>query len=163
ADPDERPDIYGKIGTSGVSVATLDDMKLLFDGFDLVDPTTSVSMTINGPAPAVLAMFLNTAIDQHPELDPAAALRRGRGTVQDDIRQADQCRNSCMFSIDFALRMMADGQVWFIRDPVRRFCSVSTSGYHIAEAGATPPTPLAFTLATGSSYVEPYLGRGMDA
>ena len=162
ADPDERPDIYGKIGTSGVSVATLDDMKLLFDGFDLVDPTTSVSMTINGPAPAVLAMFLNTAIDQHPELDPAEVLRRVRGTVQADILKEDQGQNTCIFSIDFALRMMADVQEWFIRHQVRRFYSVSISGYHIAEAGANPITQLAFTLANGFTYVEAYLARGMD-
>ncbi|MFO7282004.1 MAG: methylmalonyl-CoA mutase family protein, partial [Thermoanaerobacterales bacterium] len=162
ADPDERPDIYGKIGTSGVSVATLDDMKLLFDGFDLVDPSTSVSMTINGPAPAVLAMFLNTAIDQHPELDPAEVLRRVRGTVQADILKEDQGQNTCIFSIDFALRMMADVQEWFIRHQVRRFYSVSISGYHIAEAGANPITQLAFTLANGFTYVEAYLARGMD-
>src|SRR5690606_22717227 len=162
ADPDERPDVYGKIGTSGVSVATLDDMKLLFDGFDLVDPTTSVSMTINGPAPAVLAMFLNTAIDQHPELDPAEVLRRVRGTVQADILKEDQGQNTCIFSIDFALRMMADVQEWFIRHQVRRFYSVSISGYHIAEAGANPITQLACTLANGFTYVEAYLARGMD-
>ena len=161
ADPDERPDIYGKVGTSGVSIATLDDMKVLYGGFDLVDPSTSVSMTINGPAPAILAMFLNTAIDQHPELDPAEVLRRVRGTVQADILKEDQGQNTCILSTDFALRMMADIQQWFIDHEVRRFYSVSISGYHIAEAGANPISQLAFTLANGFTYVESYLARGM--
>ena len=161
ADPDERPDIYGKVGTSGVSIATLDDMKVLYDGFDLIDPSTSVSMTINGPAPAILAMFLNTAIDQHPELDPAEVLRRVRGTVQADILKEDQGQNTCILSTDFALRMMADIQQWFIDHEVRRFYSVSISGYHIAEAGANPISQLAFTLANGFTYVEAYLARGM--
>ncbi|MCB0951796.1 MAG: hypothetical protein KDB13_03490, partial [Microthrixaceae bacterium] len=114
ADPSERPDIYGKVGTSGVSVATLDDMKALYDGFDLVDPSTSVSMTINGPAPAILAMFLNTAIDQHPELDPAEVLKRVRGTVQADILKEDQGQKTCIFSTEFALGMMADIAEWFV-------------------------------------------------
>jgi methylmalonyl-CoA mutase len=161
-DPDERPDIYGKVGNSGVSIATLDDMKTLFDGFDLCDPTTSVSMTINGPAPAILAMFFNTAIDQHPELDAAEVLRRVRGTVQADILKEDQGQNTCIFSTEFALRMMGDIQEWFVAHQVRNFYSVSISGYHIAEAGANPITQLAFTLANGLTYVEAYLARDMS-
>ncbi len=161
ADPDERPDIYGKVGNSGVSVATLDDMRLLFDGFDLCDPTTSVSMTINGPAPAILAMYLSTAIDQHPELDPAEVLRRVRGTVQADILKEDQGQNTCILSTEFALRMMTDIQAWFVEHEVRRFYSVSISGYHIAEAGANPISQLAFTLANGFTYVEAYLAQGL--
>jgi len=161
ADPDERPDIWGKVGNSGVSVATLDDMKDLFAGFDLIDPSTSVSMTINGPAPAILAMYLNTAIDQHPELDPAEVLRTVRGTVQADILKEDQGQNTCILSTEFALRMMADIQAWFIEHEVRRFYSVSISGYHIAEAGANPITQLAFTLSNGFTYVEAYLAKGM--
>ncbi|MFB7407101.1 fused isobutyryl-CoA mutase/GTPase IcmF [Streptomyces sp. NPDC056202] len=177
-DPDERPDIYGKVGTSGVSVATLDDMKALFDGFDLVAPTTSVSMTINGPAPTILAFFLNTAIDQQleafrtaegrePSEDEAAGLRAKalanvRGTVQADILKEDQGQNTCLFSTEFSLRMMADVQEWFIQNQVRNFYSVSISGYHIAEAGANPISQLAFTLANGFTYVEAYLARGMD-
>jgi methylmalonyl-CoA mutase len=161
ADPDERPDIYGKVGNSGVSIASLDDMKLLYDGFDLIHPSTSVSMTINGPAPTILAMFLNTAIDQHPELDPADVLRQVRGTVQADILKEDQGQNTCILSTEFALRMMADIQEWFIEHEVRRFYSVSISGYHIAEAGANPISQLAFTLSNGFTYVEAYLARGM--
>ncbi len=161
-DPDERPDIYGKVGNSGVSIATLDDMKVLFDGFDLVDPTTSVSMTINGPAPAILAMYLNAAIDQHPELDPSEVVRRVRGTVQADILKEDQGQNTCIFSTEFSLRCMADVQEWFIDHEVRNFYSVSISGYHMAEAGANPISQLAFTLANGFTYVEAYLARGMD-
>ncbi|HEX5089553.1 MAG TPA: fused isobutyryl-CoA mutase/GTPase IcmF [Nocardioides sp.] len=163
-DPDERPDIYGKVGTSGVSVATLDDMKELYDGFDLLDPTTSVSMTINGPAPTVLAFFLNTAMDQAREkgIDPAEALRTVRGTVQADILKEDQGQNTCLFSTEFSLRCMADIQEWFIEHGVRNFYSVSISGYHIAEAGANPISQLAFTLANGFTYVEAYLARGMD-
>jgi isobutyryl-CoA mutase len=176
-DPDERPDIYGKIGTSGVSIATLDDMKALFDGFDLCDPATSVSMTINGPAPAILAMFLNTAIDQRidrlqsDEARPANpgerqaiaadVLRTVRGTVQADILKEDQGQNTCIFSTEFSLGVMADMQEWFIGHQVRNFYSVSISGYHIAEAGANPVTQLAFTLANGFTYVESYLARGM--
>ena len=162
-DPDERPDIYGKVGTSGVSVATLDDMKELYDGFDLLDPTTSVSMTINGPAPTVLAFFLNTAIDQAREqgLDPDEALKRVRGTVQADILKEDQGQNTCLFSTEFSLRCMADIQEWFIEKEIRNFYSVSISGYHIAEAGANPISQLAFTLANGFTYVEAYLARGM--
>ncbi|MFE7156955.1 fused isobutyryl-CoA mutase/GTPase IcmF [Streptomyces sp. NPDC057636] len=176
-DPDERPDIYGKVGTSGVSVATLEDMKALYDGFDLVAPATSVSMTINGPAPTILAFFLNTAIDQRidrfrategrePSAQEAAKLRAHalahvRGTVQADILKEDQGQNTCLFSTEFSLRMMADIQEWFIAHKVRNFYSVSISGYHIAEAGANPISQLAFTLANGFTYVEAYLARGM--
>ena len=176
-DPDERPDIYGKVGNAGVSIATLDDMKALFHGFDLCDPTTSVSMTINGPAPTILAMFLNTAVDQRldafeategraPTAEEATEIRAWvlanvRGTVQADILKEDQGQNTCIFSTEFALGMMADMQEWFIDHRVRNFYSVSISGYHIAEAGANPITQLAFTLANGFTYVEAYLARGM--
>jgi methylmalonyl-CoA mutase len=218
-DPDERPDIYGRIGNSGVSVASLDDMKKLYSGFDLCDPKTSVSMTINGPAPMLLAMFLNTAIDQKVErwlreqgkleeaekriaelyrdkprpryqgslpeghdgtglallgitgdrlVEPevyariaADALREVRGTVQADILKEDQAQNTCIFSTEFALRMMGDVQAYFIDNNVRNFYSVSISGYHIAEAGANPISQLAFTLANGFTIVEYYLSRGM--
>lgn len=177
-DPDERPDVYGKVGTSGVSIATLDDMKALYDGFDLSSPTTSVSMTINGPAPTILAFFLNTAIDQgldafyeengrEPSAEEAARIRARvlstvRGTVQADILKEDQGQNTCIFSTEFSLRMMGDIQEWFIANKVRNFYSVSISGYHIAEAGANPISQLAFTLANGFTYVESYLARGMD-
>jgi methylmalonyl-CoA mutase len=161
-DPDERPDIYGKVGNAGVSIATFDDMQVLYDGFDLCDPSTSVSMTINGPAPTILAMFLNTAIDQHPELEPAEVLRRVRGTVQADILKEDQGQNTCIFSTEFSLGVMADIQEWFVEHEVRSFYSVSISGYHIAEAGANPLSQLAFTLANGFTYVESYLARGLD-
>ncbi|MCA0180145.1 MAG: methylmalonyl-CoA mutase family protein [Actinobacteria bacterium] len=176
-DPDPRPDVYGKVGTSGVSVATLDDMKVLYGGFDLCSPTTSVSMTINGPAPTILAMFLNTAIDQQLDAfreeegrEPddaeaeevrARALSTVRGTVQADILKEDQGQNTCIFSTEFALRAMADIQEFFIANQVRNFYSVSISGYHIAEAGANPISQLAFTLANGFTYVEAYLARGM--
>ncbi len=168
-DPDLRPDIYGKVGTSGVSIATLDDMKVLYGGFDLCSPSTSVSMTINGPAPAILAMFLNTAIDQrleaHPDDDPAVVrewvLQNVRGTVQADILKEDQGQNTCIFSTEFALRAMADIQQWFVEKKVQNFYSVSISGYHIAEAGANPISQLAFTLSNGFTYVEAYLERGM--
>jgi methylmalonyl-CoA mutase len=218
-DPDERPDIYGRIGNSGVSIATLDDMKKLYSGFDLCAPTTSVSMTINGPAPMILAMFMNTAIDQRVErhlresggwaaaerriaelyrdrerpgykgeLPPhhdgtglgllgvtgdqlleretydkirAEALSMVRGTVQADILKEDQAQNTCIFSTEFALRMMGDVQQYFIDCKVRNFYSVSISGYHIAEAGANPVSQLAFTLANGFTIVEYYLARGM--
>ena len=176
-DPDLRPDIYGKVGTSGVSIATLDDVKVLYSGFDLCAPATSVSMTINGPAPTILAMFLNTAIDQRLESfrqqegrEPDAAesaqirawvLANVRGTVQADILKEDQGQNTCIFSTEFALRCMADIQQWFIDQQVRNFYSVSISGYHIAEAGANPISQLAFTLANGFTYVESYLARGM--
>jgi methylmalonyl-CoA mutase len=216
-DPDPRPDIYGRIGNSGVSVATLDDMKRLYSGFDLLAPSTSVSMTINGPAPILLAMFLNTAIDRHIEtvlrsegrleqalarvgrseaapvyrgarpeghdggglallglsgadlLDPDEYARRAdealavvRGTVQADILKEDQAQNTCIFSTEFALRLMGDVQQYFIDHRVRNFYSVSVSGYHIAEAGANPITQLAFTLANGFTLVEYYRARGMD-
>jgi methylmalonyl-CoA mutase len=219
-DPDERPDIYGRIGNSGVSIATLDDMKRLYSGFDLCAPSTSVSMTINGPAPMILAMFMNTAIDQQVERYlresgrwaeaeakigkmfagrerpryrgelPAGhdgsglgllgvsgdqvveaeiyakiradALARVRGTVQADILKEDQAQNTCIFSTEFALRMMGDVQQYFTDNRVRNFYSVSISGYHIAEAGANPISQLAFTLANGFTIVEYYLSRGME-
>ena len=218
-DPGERPDIYGKIGNSGVSIATVDDMKKLYSGFDLCDPATSVSMTINGPAPMILAFFMNAAIDQQVEkylreqgqweatekqLDalfgdsprpryegelPSGndglglgllgvsgdqvvdretyerirkdTLSQVRGTVQADILKEDQAQNTCIFSTEFAMRMMADVQAWFIEHGVRNYYSVSISGYHIAEAGANPVTQLAFTLANGFTIVEYYLARGM--
>ena len=221
-DPGRRPDIYGKIGNAGVSVSCLDDAKRLYSGFDLCDPATSVSMTINGPAPMVLAFFLNAAIDQQCEkyikaqgLESAVekvlhakyeakgqerpryhgslpegndglgllllgvtgdevlpadvyarikaeALSQVRGTVQADILKEDQAQNTCIFSTEFALRLMGDVQSYFIERNVRNFYSVSISGYHIAEAGANPITQLAFTLANGFTYVEYYLSRGMD-
>src|SRR5664280_2868065 len=161
----------------GVSIATLDDMKALYAGFDLCDPTTSVSMTINGPAPTILAMFLNTAIDQQierftdthgrpPTGDEAEAIREEtlrtvRGTVQADILKEDQGQNTCIFSTEFSLGVMADIQEYFVDNAVRNFYSVSISGYHIAEAGANPITQLAFTLANGFTYVESYLARGL--
>jgi isobutyryl-CoA mutase len=176
-DPGESPDVYGKVGTSGVSVATLEDMKALYDGFELTSPTTSVSMTINGPAPTILAFFLNTAIDQgvtsfrsangrEPTADEERALRARvlatvRGTVQADILKEDQGQNTCIFSTEFSLRMMSDIQEWFIANQVRNFYSVSISGYHIAEAGANPISQLAFTLTNAFTYVEAYLARGM--
>jgi len=177
-DPDERPDIFGKIGESGVSIATLDDMARLYQGFDLCAKTTSVSMTINGPAPIILAMFFNTAIDQQvaaftdregrgpsdaerAEL-ATTAVKVVRGTVQADILKEDQAQNTCIFSLDFALRMMGDIQAWFIENGVRNYYSVSISGYHIAEAGANPISQLAFTLSNGFTLVEYYRSRGMD-
>jgi len=221
-DPDWRPDIYGKVGNAGVSVANVDDAKKLYSGFDLCDPRTSVSMTINGPAPMVLAFFLNAAVDQGCEkyihsqgmadaveakidalyasraaarpryqgelpegndglglmllgvsgdevLDPevyarihADVLRSVRGTVQADILKEDQAQNTCIFSTEFALRMMGDIQQYFVDNDVRNFYSVSISGYHIAEAGANPITQLAFTLSNGFTFVEYYLSRGME-
>ncbi len=221
-DPDERPDVYGKIGNAGVSICCLDDAKKLYSGFNLTDPKTSVSMTINGPAPMMLGFFLNTAIDQQCELYireqgltedvnrkisdfysqkelqrptyhgnlpegndglgllllgvtgdqvlpaevyheiKARTLQTVRGTVQADILKEDQAQNTCIFSTEFALRLMGDVQDYFIRNHVRNFYSVSISGYHIAEAGANPITQLAFTLANGFTYVEYYLSRGMD-
>ncbi len=221
-DPDLRPDIYGKVGNAGVSICSLNDAKKLYSGFDLCDPTTSVSMTINGPAPMLLAFFLNAAIDQRCEkyikencleaevekvlkakwedkglerpryegdlpkgnnglglmllgctgddvLDASTyaklkveALTSVRGTVQADILKEDQAQNTCIFSTEFALRLMGDVQQYFIDEKVRNFYSVSISGYHIAEAGANPITQLAFTLANGFTYVEYYLSRGMD-
>jgi methylmalonyl-CoA mutase len=219
-DPHERPDIYGKVGNSGVSIATLDDAKKLYSGFDLIDPATSVSMTINGPAPMILAFFMNAAIDQacekyitdngltdeveakiaeiygdrprpqyHGELPPghdglglmllgvtgdqvlpadvydrlkAETMSLVRGTVQADILKEDQAQNTCIFSTEFALRMMGDIQQYFVDHDVLNFYSVSISGYHMAEAGANPITQLAFTLANGFTFVEYYLERGMD-
>ncbi len=177
-DPELRPDIYGKVGNAGVSIATLDDLKVLYSGFDLCAPTTSVSMTINGPAPMILAMFMNTAIDQQVEKfqrkngrDPDAqeyasirawSMSNVRGTVQADILKEDQGQNTCIFSTEFALKMMGDIQEYFVRHQVQNFYSVSISGYHIAEAGANPISQLAFTLANGFTYVESYLARGMD-
>ena len=177
-DPEIRPDIYGKVGTSGVSICTLDDVKVLYDGFELCAPNTSVSMTINGPAPIILAMFLNTAIDQQIDAfkaengrDPSAneygdirskTLSSVRGTVQADILKEDQGQNTCIFSIEFALKMMGDIQEYFIENNIRNFYSVSISGYHIAEAGANRITQLALTLANGFTYVEYYLSRGMS-
>ncbi|WP_440201643.1 fused isobutyryl-CoA mutase/GTPase IcmF [Alkalibacillus haloalkaliphilus] len=177
-DPDERPDIYGKVGESGVSICTVEDMKKLYDGFDLCHPMTSVSMTINGPAPIILAMYFNAAIDQQLKKfqdengrEPNAEEREQiktetisvvRGTVQADILKEDQGQNTCIFSTEFALRMMGDIQEYFIENEVRNYYSVSISGYHIAEAGANPISQLAFTLANGFTYVEYYLSRGMD-
>lgn len=160
-DPASRPDIYGKIGNSGVSIATLDDMKALYKGFDLTDPLTSVSLTINGPAPIILAMFLNTAIDFAKDQSKEEVLNSVRGTVQADILKEEQAQNTCIFSSKFALKMMGDIQEYFIQQHVRNFYSVSVSGYHIAEAGANPISQLAFTLANGFTLVEYYLSRGM--
>src|SRR5438477_5554978 len=176
-DPDLRPDIYGKVGNSGVSIATLEDMKVLYSGFDLTAPNNSVSMTINGPAPTILAMFLNTAIDQQLEKfradnkrDPtddeaqkikAWTLSTVRGTVQADILKEDQGQNTCIFSTEFSLKVMGDIQEYFVQHDVKNFYSVSISGYHIAEAGANPISQLAFTLSNGFTFVEAYLARGM--
>src|SRR6266705_815909 len=176
-DPDLRPDIYGRVGNSGVSIATLEDMKVLYSGFDLLDPATSVSMTINGPAPAILAMFFNTAIDQQidkltrekggePAPDQRAQIKAQtlatvRGTVQADILKEDQGQNTCIFSTEFSLKVMGDIQEYFIEHGVGNFYSASISGYHIAEAGANPISQLAFTLANGFTFVEAYLARGM--
>jgi isobutyryl-CoA mutase len=176
-DPDLRPDIYGKVGNSGVSIATLEDMKVLYSGFDLCNPSTSVSMTINGPAPTILAMFMNTAIDQQldkfkadngraPTDTEAAKIREWvlanvRGTVQADILKEDQGQNTCIFSTEFSLKVMGDIAEWFVHQNVRNFYSVSISGYHIAEAGANPISQLAFTLSNGFTLVEAYLARGM--
>jgi isobutyryl-CoA mutase len=177
-DPDHRPDIYGKVGESGVSICTLEDMKKLYAGFDLCHPSTSVSMTINGPAPIILAMYMNTAIDQQVKVKEEElgrvltveeytevkekTMQVVRGTVQADILKEDQGQNTCIFSTEFALRLMGDIQQYFIDHKVRNYYSVSISGYHIAEAGANPISQLAFTLANGFTYVEYYLSRGMD-
>ena len=176
-DPDLRPDIYGKVGNSGVSIATLDDMKVLYSGFDLCDAATSVSMTINGPAPTMLAMFMNTAVDQQvdkferengrpPTDDECQKIREWtlstvRGTVQADILKEDQGQNTCIFSTEFSLKVMGDIAEYFVHHDVRNFYSVSISGYHIAEAGANPISQLAFTLSNGFTFVEAYLARGM--
>ncbi|WP_394756357.1 fused isobutyryl-CoA mutase/GTPase IcmF [Rhodoferax sp.] len=176
-DPDPRPDIYGKVGNSGVSIATLDDLKVLYGGFDLCSPSTSVSMTINGPAPSILAMFMNTAIDQNidkfkadngrePTDTETAKIKEWvqenvRGTVQADILKEDQGQNTCIFSTEFSLKVMGDIAEYFVHNRVRNFYSVSISGYHIAEAGANPISQLAFTLSNGFTFVEAYLARGM--
>ena len=167
-DPSLRPDIFGKIGESGVSIATLDDMKDLYSGFDLTSPNTSVSMTINGPAPIILAMFMNTAIAQKlngeefwDEKKRVEIMQSVRGTVQADILKEDQAQNTCIFSLEFALKMMGDIQEYFCKNAIRNYYSVSVSGYHIAEAGANPITQLAFTLSNGFTFVEYYLSRGM--
>jgi methylmalonyl-CoA mutase len=177
ADPDPRPDIYGKVGNSGVSIATLDDLKVLYSGFDLCAANTSVSMTINGPAPTILAMFMNAAIDQQLDKFKADngreptdtegekirewALSNVRGTVQADILKEDQGQNTCIFSTEFSLKVMGDIAQYFVHHDVRNFYSVSISGYHIAEAGANPISQLAFTLSNGFTFVEAYLARGM--
>ncbi|MBX3420766.1 MAG: methylmalonyl-CoA mutase family protein [Pirellulaceae bacterium] len=176
-DPHQRPDIYGKVGNSGVSIATLEDMKVLYSGFDLTAANTSVSMTINGPAPTILAMFMNAAIDQRIDKftaehgrEPTSTeqaeirawtLQNVRGTVQADILKEDQGQNTCIFSTEFSLKVMGDIQQYFVQHRVRNFYSVSISGYHIAEAGANPISQLAFTLANGFTFVEAYLARGM--
>jgi len=176
-DPDPRPDIYGKVGNSGVSICTVEDMDILYDGFDLCNPNTSVSMTINGPAPTILAFYFNSALrqqlqrfedendrkptDEEIEKIKAWTLSNVRGTVQADILKEDQGQNTCLFSTEFSLKMMGDIQEYFVQNNVRNFYSVSISGYHIAEAGANPISQLAFTLANGFTYVESYLARGM--
>lgn len=176
-DPNLRPDIFGKVGESGVSICTLDDMKKLYAGFDLINPNTSVSMTINGPAPMILAFYFNTAIDQQVEKHEKElgrkvteaerseiarkTIQQVRGTVQADILKEDQGQNTCIFSINFALKMMGDIQEYFTNNNVKNFYSVSISGYHIAEAGANPISQLAFTLSNGFTFVEYYLSRGL--
>jgi methylmalonyl-CoA mutase len=168
-DPDTRPDIFGKIGEAGVSIATLDDMEDLYKGFSLIDPQTSVSMTINGPAPIILAMYMNTAMKQTLKGDDfwnqskrIEIMRHVRGTVQADILKEDQAQNTCIFSLEFALKMMGDIQELFCRNKIKNYYSVSISGYHIAEAGANPISQMAFTLTNGFTFVEYYLSRGMD-
>ena len=176
--PEGRPDIYGKVGESGVSIATVEDMGRLYKGFDLCDPATSVSMTINGPAPTILAFFLNTALNQQikkfkkensrePNEEELREIKKMtfssvRGTVQADILKEDQAQNTCIFSTEFSLKLMGDIQEWFVNNNVKNFYSVSISGYHIAEAGANPITQLALTLSNGFTYIEYYLSRGMS-
>lgn len=167
-DPHTRPDIFGKVGESGVSIATLQDMEELYAGFDLTSPKTSVSMTINGPAPIILAMYFNSAVKQklsgqdiHNEQKRLEVIRQIRGTVQADILKEDQAQNTCIFSLDFALKLMGDVQEYFCKNMIKNYYAVSISGYHIAEAGANPITQLAFTLANGFTYVEYYLSRGL--
>ena len=168
-DPDKRPDIYGKIGEAGVSIATLKDMQDLYAGFELTSPKTSVSMTINGPAPIILAMYMNTAINQvlkgEDRQDPEKRLevmRQVRGTVQADILKEDQAQNTCIFSLEFSLKLMGDIQSYFCKHNIKNYYAVSISGYHIAEAGANPISQLAFTLSNGFTFVEYYLSRGMN-
>lgn len=168
-DPDKRPDIFGKIGEAGVSIATLDDMNELFSGFSLIDPMTSVSMTINGPAPIILAMFMNTAMKQAlssedfwNEEKRVEIMKLVRGTVQADILKEDQAQNTCIFSLEFALKLMGDVQEYFCLKSIKNYYTVSVSGYHIAEAGANPISQLAFTLSNGFTFVEYYLSRGMN-
>lgn len=168
-DPAYEPDIFGKVGESGVSICTLDDMTKLFEGFDLQDPLTSVSMTINGPAPIMLALYFMTAVRQQSERlgrpltreEQIEVFRMLRGTVQADILKEDQAQNTCIFSIDFSLKMLGDIQKFFVQNKIRNYYSLSISGYHIAEAGANPITQLAFTLANGFHYVEYFLNLGM--
>ena len=167
-DPDYRPDIFGKIGEAGVSIATLDDMEILYSGFDLIDPKTSVSMTINGPAPMILAMFFSVGLKQNlkacdywDETKRIDILRKLRGTIQADILKEDQAQNTCIFSLEFALKMMGDMQEYLCKHKIKNYYSVSISGYHIAEAGANPITQAALTLSNGFTYVEYYLSRGM--
>ena len=166
--PDKRPDIFGKIGEAGVSIATLDDMEDLFRGFNLSDPYTSVSMTINGPAPIILAMFMNTAIKQQlsgkdleDDVKIIEVMRSIRGTVQADILKEDQAQNTCIFSLEFALKLMGDVQEYFCKNLIKNYYTVSISGYHIAEAGANPITQMAFTLSNGFTFIEYYLNRGL--
>lgn len=168
-DPDVRPDIFGKIGEAGVSIATLDDMEDLYKGFSLIDPLVSVSMTINGPAPIILAMYMNTAMKQALKGDDfwnqdkrIEVMKQVRGTVQADILKEDQAQNTCIFSLEFALKMMGDIQELFCLHKIKNYYSVSISGYHIAEAGANPISQMAFTLSNGFTFVEYYLSRGMD-
>jgi len=167
-DPDYRPDIFGKVGEAGVSIATLKDMKDLFDGFDLTSPSTSVSMTINGPAPILLAMYMSTAIenslspeDRENKEKQIEVMRQVRGTVQADILKEDQAQNTCIFSLEFSMKLMGDVQEFFCKNLIKNYYAVSISGYHIAEAGANPITQLALTLSNGFTYVEYYLSRGL--
>jgi len=167
-DPDHRPDIFGKVGESGVSIATLQDMQDLFEGFDLTSPMTSVSMTINGPAAIILAMYMNTAIKNKLNSEDIKiiekrieVMRQVRGTVQADILKEDQAQNTCIFSLEFAMKLMGDVQEYFCDNAIQNYYAVSISGYHIAEAGANPITQLALTLSNGFTYVEYYLSRGM--
>ncbi len=168
-DPDLRPDIFGKVGEAGVSIATVEDMELLFSGFDLTSPQTSVSMTINGPAPIILAFFMNAAArqkldgsDLHDMTKMVEVMRQVRGTVQADILKEDQAQNTCIFSLEFALKLMGDVQEFFCKNAIKNYYTVSISGYHIAEAGANPITQTAFTLSNGFTFVEYYLSRGLN-
>jgi len=168
-DPDHRPDIFGKVGEAGVSIATLQDMKDLFDGFELTSPSTSVSMTINGPAPILLAMYMNTAIegllsgaDRENKEKQIEVMRQVRGTVQADILKEDQAQNTCIFSLEFSMKLMGDVQEFFCQNNIKNYYAVSISGYHIAEAGANPITQLALTLSNGFTFVEYYLSRGLS-